>query len=167
MDNHFLGIGFGFLLHEPSRRLLLSEMHSINPNILVPNLGMLVDETRQQLHTLARPQIYHLNPVLPQPVDPTAKGLALADNHPSKAELTDQPRAVPTRRERRHHGHLAIAALPSRTPERVGLAMRAWIALLHPPVAPGTQKPPVRIEDRRPDGNPALGESRPRLRQRA
>jgi len=112
------------------------------PNILVPHLGMLRNKPRQQRPASLRLQVHHLDPILPQPRHSTLKRHTLPHNQPLEPELPHQPRAVPARRQSRHHGAPAIAPLPPRPPERIRLAMRARIALLHPPVVSGAQQPP-------------------------
>ena len=61
------------------------------PNILVPNLGMLRNKPCQQRAARLRPQIHHLHPILPQPINPAAKVLALAHHQPLEPELPHQP----------------------------------------------------------------------------
>jgi hypothetical protein len=43
---------------------------------------MLRNKPRQQRPARLRLQVHHLDPILPQPVDPTAKGLALPHHQP-------------------------------------------------------------------------------------
>jgi hypothetical protein len=150
--------------HPPSSREASRTARSAY--ILVPNLGMPRDIPRQQRLALSRVQVYHLDPILPQPGQSTLKRAAFPNNQPPEPELTHQSRAVPARRQRRHHRHLPIAPLPSRPPERVGLAMRARIAVLHSPVVPRAQQPPIPVEYRRANRNPTLRQPGPRLLQR-
>jgi hypothetical protein len=151
---------------QPATNNLQPATSSIHPDILIPDLRMVRDIPRNQLPASLRPHIHHLHTILPQPVDPALKRLTLPHNHPLEPKLPDQPRAEPARRERRHHRHLAIAPLPPRLPERIGLAVRAGIVLLHAPVVAGGDQPPVGRKQRRANRDSTLRQPGPRLDQR-
>ena len=135
-------------------------------DVLVPHLGMRGDKPGQQLPAGLGLEVHHLDAVLAQPRHSPLKRHALADDQPPEAELAHQAGAVPARRQRRHHGAAAIAALPPRVAERVRLAMRAGIAILHPAVVARAQQPSVRVKHRRADRNSTLRQPGPRLGQR-
>ena len=86
---------------------------------------------------------------------------------PPKPELPDQSqRAVPARRQCRHHRHPAIAPLSPRLAKRVRLPMRARVPILHPPIVSSPHQQPVRVEHCRANRNPTLRQPGPRLVKR-
>jgi len=135
------------------RRLLLLA------DIFVPDFGMLADEPAQQVDALLRGQVVYLEAVLAQPVDAALERPALANHHRPEPELPDQARAVPARRQSRDHNKVAVRPLPPGIAEGVRLSMGRGIVVLDPPVMARTHQRSVPPKDRRPNRNPAFGQS--------
>ena len=68
----------------------LAVIDSVLPDVFVPYLGIISDVISQQSYALTRLQVNYLNPVLPQPVNSSAKILRLAHDDRADLELTDQ-----------------------------------------------------------------------------
>ena len=117
-------------------RLNPTAAHLVLTNILIPDLRMLADKSRQQIRALLRIQINHLHPKLFQPLHATRKVPALPNYQRLNPKLPDQPAAVPARSQRRHHNLVAISPLPPRSPKRIRLAMHRRIAVLHSAISP-------------------------------
>src|SRR6185503_1010464 len=100
------------------------------PDILVPDLGVFVNVGFQKFAAGAAVEIDHLDTILPKPLNASGERPALANNHFSNLELTDQTAAIPARRQCRDHNQISIALLPTRTPKCIRLSVHTRIALL-------------------------------------
>ncbi len=104
--------------------------------------------------------------MLTQPVDAAAKSARLADDDRHDSKLSDQPAAIPARRERRYHDGVLITALPAGFAKRIGLAVDGRVALLNTPVASLPQQSSVPVEQRSANRDTALRESESRFLNR-
>src|SRR5690349_3619535 len=136
------------------------------PDVLVPQLRPRGDELRHQRHAPLVVQHRDRDAVLGQPVVPAVERLRLADDHRPDPELPHEARAVPARRERRHHDRFAVVALTTGVAERRRLGVHRRVVVLHAPVVPAAEQGAVGREQRGPDRYAALGQARPGLVQR-
>src|SRR5215211_5601264 len=108
----------------PRRRACMAKIgpdavvgRSVLADVLVPDLGMLVDEPFHEVDAFTRVDHRDLDAGRPEPVDSAAEVLVLSDDDPWDAELPDQAAAVPAGGQGRHHGRAAVTVLPASLPE--------------------------------------------------
>src|SRR3954468_14977513 len=71
-------------------------------------------------------------------------------------KLSDEPAAIPARRQCRDHDEVPVAFLPSRTPKSICLAVHAGVALLHPAIMSAADQLPAPGEESRANRDAAL-----------
>src|ERR1700728_1219932 len=138
----------------------------LQADVLEPQVVMARDEAPQQLDALGIGQVDHLDTVVGQPIVPTREVLRLAHDHGADAELTDQPAAVPARRQRGDHHRVGIVPSPSGVAEGVGLAVHRGVVLFDAAVAASSEQGPVAVKESATDRDTPLAESDPGLFQR-
>src|SRR4051812_33386673 len=105
---------------------------------------MLGDELAEHLNAFWRLKVDDLHAGLRQPFLAALKVDRFAQHHLGYSELAHKTAAVPARGERRDHHRLPVAALASRVPKRIGLAMDGRIVLLDAAVAAAAEQLAVR-----------------------
>src|SRR5512132_1638650 len=102
---------------------------SVLADVLVPDLGILLDEPFHEVHAFGRVDHGDLDARPPEPVDPALEVPVLADEDPRDAELPDQAAAVPAGSQGRHHGRATVALLAAGLAAGVGLPVHRGLVL--------------------------------------
>ena len=71
---------------------------------------------------------------------PPAKVLLSPTINCADPELPHEPAAIPARRQRGHHYHVAVTLLPAGSAKGIGFPVDAGIAFLHPAVVSSAQE---------------------------
>jgi hypothetical protein len=147
-----------FLTGSPiDRELIGVRLGSLFADVLIPDLGMLVDVVRHKLNAFGRVQINHHYTVLRKPLGTALKVDRFTNHNGANPELPNQPAAVPARRQRRDHYFVAITSLAARLAKGICFAVNRRISFLHAPVVTASQKIPRAIEQGRTYWYAALG----------
>src|SRR5512144_498856 len=122
-------------------------------DVFVPGLGMRRDVVGEETHALGGLQIHDAHAATPEPFEPAPEVHRLARDDRPDPELPHEAAAVPAGGQRRDHDLVAVALLASRPAERVGLAVRRRIILLHPAIAAAAEQSAPLVEERGTDRN--------------
>ena len=134
--------------------------------VLVPQVGVLGDESAQQLDALGVVQHHDLDAQLSQPLVAAGEVGRFADHHGPDAELTHQPAAIPARRKRGHHYGLAVVTAPAGVAKGARFGVGGSVAILDPTVVAPAEQLAGPVEKGGPDGYAALVEPETRLLDR-
>ncbi len=148
-----------------STHFLPAAQRLVFADVLVPDGWIGTNVVRQKVKTFRGIEVDYLDTERAQPVHATLEIAAFADDDFAKTELADEAAAIPAGSKGGDQDEIAVAALAAGAPKSIGFAVKRWITILHAPIMAGTDEFAIRIENCRPDGNPAFGESFAGFRQ--
>jgi adenine/guanine phosphoribosyltransferase-like PRPP-binding protein len=128
----------------------------LEPDVLVPQFWMGGREGLEQADAGRVVEHDDLDAQLLEPFVAAAEGFCLANDDGADVELSDEPRAVPTRRQGRDHHAVRVVPSPAGFAEGIGFGVDGRIVLLDSAVMPCAEQRSISVEEGSADWNAAL-----------